>query len=173
VPYKPETLLADGAVQIRNAFKKVFGPDSLLRICFFHVILNCSKKLKEKTFQTDKNEILKNIRTLHQITDNSLFYKAVRIFESKWDDKHPEFIQYFKKQYVDKMPGWFLGFSPGTPSSNSGTEAKNGAIKKYFTKHLKLSLLEANTTFLEMVRQWSAVYTTSVIKVYITLHYIQ
>lgn len=159
IKYDPQTLLADGAMQIRNAFTTVFGSDKLLSICFFHVKTNCEKRLKEDV----KEDIKDDITNIHKVTDSSLFSKAVEIFENKWKDKEPVFVDYFHKQWVESMPGWYLGFSPGTPTSNNGTEAKNGTVKKYYTKYLKLGLLEANNTFLEMIKQWSAVYANPAI----------
>lgn len=60
--------------------------------------------------------------------------------------------------------GWYLGFVEGSPSTNNGTEGKNGTIKKYHTKYVKNGLMEANAIFMDMVRQWSAVYKTSKIE---------
>lgn len=60
--FEPETLIADGAIQIRNAFYSIFESGKMDIMCFAHVIRN----LRKRTFAMKNNKqlILDDVRKL-------------------------------------------------------------------------------------------------------------
>lgn len=162
VDYDPNTLVADGSSSIRGAFESVFGVAKKKVICFFHMKKCVKDKLKpyEKSIKEKEQvtNILKDIQTLRNITDEDLFPVATSLFKKKWIGVFPQFIEYFFTQWVQKMDGWYLGYAADSPSTNNGTEGKNQSVKEYYTHHLRLDWFEARSAFMNMVQEWSVAY---------------
>jgi len=45
------------------------------------------------------------------------------------------FVDYFTKQWLDTLPGWYEGYAPGLPSTNNALEAKNRILKDEVTQY--------------------------------------
>lgn len=56
VPYHPKVLISDGDLSIHNGFRKVFGDDCFIKMCFVHVLLNVLKTLT-KIFQQRQTKL--------------------------------------------------------------------------------------------------------------------
>ncbi len=154
-------LIADAADAITNGFKAVFAKnaDFLRVMCWFHVrkaVENCLAMLAEKSLQ---DKILMDVKILQLATSPEQFNAASKLFLEKYSDNpNPnikQFLEYFKKEWLLKHPGWYEGYLEGCPSTNNGLESINGTLKKESTFRTRVSLsvfiLKAN----KIAKDWS------------------
>uniref|UniRef100_A0A915D8K3 Serpin domain-containing protein n=1 Tax=Ditylenchus dipsaci TaxID=166011 RepID=A0A915D8K3_9BILA len=151
--YVPELLMGDGDKTISAAAVNFWG--SIKRaMCFAHVKMNLTKKLRPKTWTT----LFKLFpRTL-------LFYNSLllqmNLTEREWQTRYAgqyrilEVCAYFSKEWIDSpLNGWFEGFSPYA-STNNGLESKNGLLKK-ITFRKKLSVNDFLLMVEKTMNLWS------------------
>lgn len=126
-------LMSDAALAIKKAFSAVF-PDSIQTVCWFHVRKSIQQKIKSTASTASYQEsILCDIDKLHLCQNGDVFAVASTMFVAKWNEKLPEFIKYFKKQWLsDSHQNWFLGATSHSPSTNNGLESTNRRIKDDF-----------------------------------------
>ena len=55
-------------------------------------------------------------------------------------EKHEDFIRYFKSEWLTAHSGWYEGYSEYTPSTNNALEATNNVIKRENTFRERLVL---------------------------------
>ena len=117
--WKPDTLMADGAESITNGFMKAFGytsTDQFTRLmCWPHVERNCTKNMPPR-FEYATNMIA-DIQKLQFSHCKAVFNELYIKFDAKWktfggrlNAQVKMFLQYFKTQWIDTVPGWFHGF---------------------------------------------------------------
>lgn len=161
--YNPKILVSDGDIAIHNAFKRVFGDDAIIKMCWVHVLRNIKRVLTEY-FGKDKQTselLLSDIIKLHYLTSPESFKKGFELFYLKWKPTHNgespqgDFLKYFKAQWVEKIPGWYLGYCFGYPSHNNGIEGMNSAIKRIHTKYIIKNFPEMHHNFLQYTRSFS------------------
>ena len=77
------------------------------------------------------------------------------VFLKKWKAIHPDFVKYFREQWLSKNDLWFEGAAVGQPSSNNGLEFTNGVIKSEHTMRERLPVGQFLSTVLRIVLEWS------------------
>lgn len=151
VCFEPQTLVADGADAIKNAFYKNFRSANKNVMCYAHVIRNVNKQRFKKL--ENKKEIKKDLQKLQTAPTSSMFQKGLQLFLKKYKNKQPSFCKYFLKEYVRKHPNWFECYAFRTPSTNNALEATNNALKAKFTLREKLPLARFNNLLLFYIVQ--------------------
>ncbi|GAB0089328.1 uncharacterized protein DMENIID0001_038480 [Sergentomyia squamirostris] len=130
--YSPRTVIADGALAIRNAAQLVFK-DILVKMCWFHVIQAVRNKLPNLfTDESLRKQILTDIRTMHKLTSDRKFKAAAILFLKKWK-KESDFVKYFEREWLKLRINWHEGENPEVPSTNNSLEANNRVIKDFHT----------------------------------------
>lgn len=136
--FEPTTLIADGAISIRNAFYGVFESANLDIMCFAHVIRN----IRKRPFSNKNNKqlVIEDIRKLQSAPNRDMFEKMAQLFCEKWENIEPNFIEYFKNQWLGSLVNWFEGAAAYTPSTNNALESHNATIKRRVTLRRRLPL---------------------------------
>lgn len=139
VKFKPKTLIADGADAIRNAFYNTFAESAELDVmCFAHVIRNIRKRSFEN--KLNKPLILDDIRKAQLAPNKNTFMMMTQLLCEKWSASEPEFVEYFKKEWLGSHCNWFEGVANYTPSTNNALESHNAVIKRTVTLKRRLPL---------------------------------
>lgn len=136
--FEPKILIADGAKAIRNAFYSVFESAELDIMCFAHVIRN----IRKRPFSSKNNKqlIIDDIRKIQSACNRAMFEEMSHLFCEKWEPLEPNFIQYFKSQWLGSLVNWYEGASVYTPSTNNALESHNATIKRKVTLRRRLPL---------------------------------
>lgn len=151
----PDRLMSDSAWEIRNGFELTF-PDKDLTNCYFHVSVNCHKKLKVHVKdEKDRARIKSDINFLQLCQNEEVFNKAGSLFIEKWENKYGNFTSYFKRQHLEQFPNWYEGKAMFSPSTNNALESRNGKIKQQWTNHKRLPMNEMMTLLTKMLKNWS------------------
>lgn len=138
----PSALVCDAAAAIPNAFKKVFGDDNTVVMCWAHMLKNVQKKVAALVAEkADQKAILADITFLQTIATVKQFEQARSLFLAKWESQ-VDFINYFMREWVAKNANWYEGAAQHTPSTNNALEATNRVLKDDVTKRERLSLSE-------------------------------
>lgn len=139
--FEPKVLIADGADAIRNAFYKEFeGTAKLDIMCFAHVLRNVRKR--PFTSKTNKTLIIDDIKKMQLAPNRKAFDMMAQLFIEKWIGIDPNFVEYFKKQWLGVHSNWFEGAADYTPSTNNAVESHNAVIKRKVTFRRRLPLKE-------------------------------
>lgn len=147
--------MSDSAWEIRNGFQSVW-PDADLTNCFFHVSMNCDKKMKSKVHNEKDRKRLKSDIAMLQLSENEeTFIKAAELFVKKWEGKYGEFTRYFHQQHVVTFGNWYEGKAFFSPSTNNALESRNGKVKQQWTNNKKLPLNEMMVVLEKMIHDWS------------------
>ena len=150
----PTILLGDACEAILAGFTLVFGPPLVRLMCYFHVRKNIEPYYRALS-KNARRQLQCDVQALQNCQDASTFLKAVPLFLKKWTAIHPDFVKYFREQWISKNYQWFEGAAVGQPSSNNGLEATNGVIKSEHTMRERLPVGQFLSTTLEIVLQWS------------------
>jgi hypothetical protein len=126
--YQPEVLIADGSDAIRNAFISIFGSNQMV-MCWAHVRRAVDKKLCLINDKNERHEVMSDIEQLQICNSTNSFQLASELFLKK-HEKHEDFINYFKSEWLTAHSGWYEGYSEYTPSTNNALEATNNVIKQ-------------------------------------------
>lgn len=156
--WAPKKLIADGADQIRNAFYQVFEDCAEIDImCFAHVIRN----LRKRPFASKKNKalIVDDVRKIQLAPNRNIFDMMTELFMEKWRCNEPNFVTYFKTQWLGAHRNWFEGASEYAPSTNNALESHNATIKRRVTFRRRLPLEEFLPTMLSMASEISKQFT--------------
>lgn len=136
--FEPTTLIADGAMAIRNAFYNVFESAHLDIMCFAHVIRNVRKR--PFAMKNNKQLIIDDIRKIQSAPNRATFEMMSKLFCGKWIELEPNFIEYFQCQWLGPLANWFEGAAVYTPSTNNALESHNATIKRKITLQRRLPL---------------------------------
>jgi len=74
-----DTLVSDASIAIHNVFRKIFGGNSKLVLCWSHMDRNVVKKL-HLVNKSDRNEIIDDIDKLQLSSNKEIFGKAMNPF---------------------------------------------------------------------------------------------
>lgn len=96
---EPKILISDACNAIRNAFMLAFPNAKLMVMCYVHVLRNVDKQ-KDKYKKENRNEIFKDIETMHFAPSPAVFAELGKLFIKKWSKKEKAFSEYFQKQLV-------------------------------------------------------------------------
>lgn len=143
IQFKPVALMSDAAQQIQSAYKAVFNNNNV-KMCFFHLRFNITKKTKGYSTKVSK-EITSDIYTLHCSRTTKEFEKGFKLLENKYHRKgniYAEFIEYFKKTWIVKNCNWYIGYIKKTPNTNNAIEGFNSMLKSKYTLREKLPMGE-------------------------------
>ena len=159
--FRPTMLQADAAQSITNGFKACFSYDDtdFTRLnCWAHVDKKLRSKLliiKDKNIRSDLYE---NICVLQLANNRVTFDYLTKLFFKKWCTgtvKVIEFLDYMKKNWIEKNCNWFEGAAPSHPSTNNALESTNNDIKNSFTFRERLPMNEFLQLVLKIVNKWS------------------
>lgn len=71
-----------------------------------------------------------------------IFDMMTKLFIEKWQQVEPNFVDYFKKEWLGSHSNWFKGAAQYTPSTNNALESHNATIKRTITFRRRLPLEE-------------------------------
>lgn len=74
--------------------------------------------------------------------NRATFTMMSKLFCKKWEQVEPDFITYFKREWLGAHCNWFEGAADYTPSTNNGQESHNATIKKKITLRRRLPMNE-------------------------------
>lgn len=157
---KPTHVMTDAAMAIKNGFLSTFpdvdGTDYDL-MCGFHMkkALNTAKYRNKE----NKADIKNDVNILEQCQTKQIFKHALDLFISKWQTSEPEFIEYFKKEWINKNPNWFACANLKAPNTNNATEGMNLTFKRDHTLRERQPMTQFAKTFIDMIRDKSEMYT--------------
>lgn len=152
--FQPKVLVCDSSQAIKNAFLRVFGSDTTVRVCWTHAKRNILKKVEQTIEKTTRKDVLQDFDALHNAPSGEVFNAASRAFIAK-HATHTAFIDYFEQQWLIENPNWFLGAATPSPVTNNALESFNKTIKDHNTLRERFSLSHFLAVVSEMVTQWS------------------
>lgn len=156
--FEPKILIADGADQILNAFNKVFEDSAeLVIMCFAHVIRNVRKR--PFASKNSKQLIVDDIRKLQLSQNRTEFEMCSKLFIEKWKGLEPNFVDYFKREWLGSHCNWYEGAADYTPSTNNALESHNAIIKRLITFRRRLPLNEFLAAMIGMAQDISTQFT--------------
>ncbi len=100
----------------------------------------------------------KEIYIMRDSRDKESFDKLANIFVSKYQQKYPEFIAYFTKEWLTKNRGWHFDSADQAPTTNSSLEGFNGILKRDVTFRRLLPVKEFVKTLCTWIGKWSDQY---------------
>lgn len=156
--FEPKTLIADGAMAIRNAFYNVFDSAELDIMCFAHVTRNIRKR--PFAMKNNKVLILDDIRKIQSAPSSAIFEEMTKLFCQKWKPLEPNFIEYFESQWLGPLANWFEGAAIYTPSTNNALESHNATIKRKVTLRRRLPLNQFLVAMKELTESISSQFAS-------------
>lgn len=148
IDYQPSILIANDSVAIKNGFTETFDHLSHRVMCYSRVVRNVNKNLKLLKNHHSRCKIKKDIEHIQKSENKVAFKEAIKMFSIKWSDESA-FIDYFQKEWVDKLDGWYEGYAPGMPSTNNGLKAFHLEVK---SEHM-FGYRSPAGQFVELVKQ--------------------
>ena len=109
-PLKPAVFMSDDAQQYWNSWSTVFGGNGTRKLlCTWHIDRAWRNALKEhiSTVQT-RVELYHHLRVLLMEQDIPTFRVMMQQFLSMLVTSNPEFLAYFRKQYVPRTEQWAI-----------------------------------------------------------------
>lgn len=148
--------MSDAANAIRNAFRTVFGPNTIMIMCWFHAKKNVRDKVKSILDQQRAKEVLSDLTALHFAPNAKSFAMGVRLFNLKWKSED-ELISYLKPMWFKTHKNWFVGSRLGfnVPLTNNALESFNGRLKKDGTQRVRMEFGWFLNTMIMKISQWS------------------
>lgn len=119
-------------------------------MCFAHVIRNVRKR--PFASKNNKKLIIDDIRKIQLAQNRKMFDEMSRLFLLKWKGVEPNFVDYFKREWLGTHSNWFEGAADYTPSTNNALESHNAVIKRKVTFRRRLPLHE----FLEAMHRMAS-----------------
>lgn len=97
-------LVCDAAKAIHNGFRRVFGGDPTIVMCWQHMLKNVQAKVKKLVKdKSDQVEIVGDICFMQSMGSSSDFFKARSLFLKKWTSEI-EFVENFKAEWITQNP---------------------------------------------------------------------
>lgn len=158
---KPEILICDAAHAIHNGFRKVFGEDKPVVMCWAHMRRALVKKLpsflKNKKQQLEFTSYIDKV----QVAKSSNFDTAIDLLLKKWSVISKEMTDYFVNEWLVKNRFWYEAVVHFTPSTNNALESCNKLIKDENTLRDRLDLRQFRFIVFGMIQSWSIAYDSS------------
>ena len=154
---KPDYLMCDGDSAIHNGFRRVFGDEPTILMCYFHVLSNVQRKYSFNE-KANRKTMMDDIRTLHLSPNEEWFDLGCKLFAEKWQEKEPEIVQRLQRSFFSTHKLWFIGAGAQVPKDNNFVESYNSSMKTYQTKHQTQTMKEFIVTALTIVEQKSREY---------------
>lgn len=135
--FTPKILISDAADAIHIGFKKVFGVDVLILMCWFHM---------KKAVKNHLPSVIGNKQAVNKILDDidklqiARFKDQFSLFLQKYEI-HKQFCEYFRKEWIIANPNWYEGATDEpVPSTNNAMETWNRICKDEKTKRIRYPL---------------------------------
>lgn len=74
-------------------------------MCYFHVMLNITKKYKFKK-STNRKLFKAYVRKLHLSSSEAMFDVGCKMFVAKWKKAEPEATRVMKKSFFENFKNW-------------------------------------------------------------------
>lgn len=90
IEFDPQYLMADGAHAIGNGFKRVFGMNKTVLMCFS----NMKRAVDRRKFRDKSNNktIKADLDKLKLSRNEECFHQGIKLFMAKWKKKEPGFV---------------------------------------------------------------------------------
>lgn len=152
---KPSVLVCDGTSNIQDAFRAVFGPEPVIRVCWIVVKDNVETKVEELVERTCQKQLLDDFYLLQWPQKEGDFETLLQAFLTRYAN-HKDFLAYFKQEWLEKNSNWhFRAAKPEHAKDNN--EALSIFIQN-IKDNIKLQNLPLSV-FLEvassLVNKWS------------------
>lgn len=125
--------MSDAAPAIRASVKKILGSDVICLMCWFHFTEAVEKRLLTIEDKETRKLINDHIYIIHISKDEQEFIQSTSLFFKYWTAKNDasinQFLDYFRKNWIDKNENWYEGAGLYHPSTNNGLESFNRDIK--------------------------------------------
>ena len=128
----PNSLVADASGAIMNGFSRVFGEPDKRIMCWAHMIRNVDKHANLVNDKKQWPKIRTDIEALQVAANSEMFTKGAQLFCDKCV-AFPDFLSYFKTQWLDRNFGWYKGYATTIPSTNNALESFYRTIKQHHT----------------------------------------
>jgi len=76
-----------------------------------------------------QEDLLNDVDALQLAQSERIFTKASNLFIKKWTRSQPDFVEYFRREWLTSHDAWYEGVEHFTPSTNNALEATNRVIK--------------------------------------------
>ena len=126
--------MSNDAEQFINAWQTVFSQPKKRLICSWHIDGSWRKNLG-KYVQGLANQavVFQMLKSLQMELDEATFRRLLQEFVTWIDKKHPEFAEYFRKEFLERIELWASCFRVGTPANtNMVTEAFHRLLKDVY-----------------------------------------
>lgn len=154
---EPTHLVADADPAIHNGFRKIFGDDAKIIMCYAHVMGNIDRKYAFASLE-NKEELKNDIRKLHLSANEAIFDIGCQLFIEKWSDKEKDVVRKIEKSFFNKNKKWFIGCASKVPKTNNLLERFNGKIKQFQTFHERKPVKHFLKMMLKITAQRSREY---------------
>lgn len=157
VEIRPKVLISDATSSIRDGFRRVFGSDNTIIMCWAHMRKDVFRKLEKLCAKDDRAEILADLDQFQLAKSPEIFDHVVGLFIKKWSS-YPQFTKYFQDEWLNQNRNWYEGAALKSPSTNIALEATNKLIREENMFRERLPLNEFKEVLLNMVSRWSIQY---------------
>lgn len=156
IDYLPDELMADAAGAIHKGFKRVFGENKTVLMCYPHVMRAIDRR--KCANPASKEKIKQDIRVLHLCYSKEMFERGCELFVAKWQNTEREFVKYFSDYWTSQNSNWYNGAAIRKPSSNNGLESFNGSLKIHHTHFQIVGLAVFKVKLMDIVSNRSKEY---------------
>lgn len=153
---EPFALVSDADPAIHKGFKNAFNIDKKV-MCYAHVMSNVHRKYKFN-FAHNKKAIKKDLRVLHDCSNETMFDIGCALFVAKWTNAEKQATRILKKSFFQKYKYWFKGCAHRIPKTNNALERFNGSLKQLQTYYRKVPLKQFKAKILDIVKERSQEY---------------
>ncbi len=99
----PTGCLMDFEEAMASAWLEVFPKYSIMRD-FFHLVQANTKKIAKIGLANLRSEVVQDIRKMWYVDTKPAFDAHLTEFLNKWDEKAPEYANYFRRVWVVQHP---------------------------------------------------------------------
>lgn len=156
--FEPKYLMADAAAAIHNGFRKVYGDNTTVLMCFVHMKRNVEKNKTKLIAKENLQPILTDIDNLKMAFAKDVFDVGCKLFLEKWQTDEPAMMQYISDEWITQNGNWYNGAAIRTPTDNNALENYNGKMKVYDTEFQRKGLNQFKEMMLDIVSQRSRRY---------------
>lgn len=156
VDFQPEYLISDAAKSIHKGFRNIFGDDSKVIMCWYHMKTALTKRMESMIKnQAQRMAFIVDINKLQVAKTREIFDTAANLFVKKWSPVSKELMTYFQSEWLSKNRNWYEAYARRTPSTNNCIESFNNVVKTAHTHRERLALSEFRRVLFDMIRQWA------------------
>ncbi|GBL78739.1 hypothetical protein AVEN_65293-1 [Araneus ventricosus] len=148
-------IMTDDDQNTFEAFNVVFGPNIRHLLCKWHVFRSWSRQLYAKVSNKQLVKEMKvRLKELLNVKERDAFEKLLAEFENIHFTKSPEFVDYFKKHYCNRVQLWsasYRNFPHASTETNNYCESFHNQLKTvYFQRKFNRRIDRLIRTVLDM-----------------------